>query len=210
MPWVSESMSKNGDSKIDYNEIENGLHLATSAHYFIKSYLGLGVQYSFFNPSMNEHENIEIEPTYPIFTSMQNNEKHYVHYVGLSAQFDNLFFKHDKIYFTQSISTGLIRYRAESVSEVLIPSSSGYPSIKINSLVQSYSWGATIGASAGYRIWPNLSLGAGINFLYADIKKVDVESYSSQQSEYKMDGMKLDNPISLSRFNFSVVLRYSI
>jgi len=129
--------------------------------------------------------------------------------VGPSVLFQQFLSKTKKIFLVETISGGLLFYRGESTSTINLPFTSGASSITQNSLIEGSTLGALLGLSANYSLRPNLTIGAGADFLYGKLKIVDIEYKNSQQDVQSDTDYELPKPLSVSRLNYSIVLRYS-
>ena len=209
MPWLQESYRAAGINN-EYTKIEHGVQIGIQAHYFVNQSMALGVQYAGFTSGINGDVLSEINPEYPIYTYAYQRERHFVNYIGVSALFQQPLSSNRKFYLTETISGGAFFYRGESQSLQNMPSSSSYSSLQQNSLIEGITVGAGVGISAGYLIRPDLSIGTGVDFLHARLKKVDFEYKDSQYGRQEGRGVELNSPLDFSRFNYSIVLRYSI
>jgi len=209
MPWLLKSFNEAGI----YNEcrkVQSGVQFMAQAHYFVNQSIGLGMQYSFFTSGINGDLLTEINSIYPIYTYSYQRERHYLNYAGVSVLFQQTVGTSRKLFLTETISGGMLLYRGESQSSQFLPNSSGYFTMRQNSLIEGATVGAGVGISAGYRILPDLTIGTGLDLLYGRLRKVDFSYRDSRQNQQEGDGFELDSPLNFSRINYSIVLRYTL
>lgn len=209
MPWLLESVS---DAVIiDQNrKIQNGIEITANAHYLFNSSVGLGAQYSFFTSGINGNILTEINPTYPVYVNSYLRERNYINYAGPSVLFQQPLGVSRKLFLTETISGGVLFYRGESQSTQNLPYSTGYSTLSQNSLIGGTTLGAKLGISVGYHILPDMTIGAGVDFLYGMLKKVDYDYKDSQQNADEGRNFELPNPLNISRINYSIVLKYRL
>jgi len=126
-----------------------------------------------------------------------------------------------KFSLSQTLGGGLLLYRAESQSKIFMPYYSysdiyqqiSYAQFRYasqNSLITGNTFGATISISAEYKILPYLSVGIGGNFLYGKLSKVSRKYKDSDSGTLNSESGKLENPLNLSRIDYSLVLRFQL
>jgi len=209
MPWLLESVS---DAEIsdENRKIQNGVEITANAHYLFNSLVGLGVQYSFFTSGINGNFLTEINPTYPVYVNSYQRERHYVNYAGPSVLFQQPLGASRKLFLTESISGGVLFYRGESQATQNLPYSTGYLTLRQNSLIEGTTMGAKLRISAGYHILPDMTLGADVDFMYGMLKRVDYNYKDSQQNADEARNYELESPLNISRINYSIVLQYKL
>ena len=215
MPWLLENVAE--ESADNYKNFNNGFALNATAHYLITNNIGFGVQYSFFTSGI-KNSNPTMINSFPLYTSSDVLERQYINYAGLSVVFRQFLDNDRKFSLSQTVGGGLLLYRAESQSKIFTYNYSGiyqqyyaqFQYINQNELVTGNTFGATIGISAEYKILPYLSVGIGGSFLYGSLSKINGEYKNSDSGSGKFAGEKLDNPLNLSRIDYSLVLRFQL
>jgi hypothetical protein len=214
MPWLFEDV----EDVPDYaKKIATGFHLNVSGHYLITNFFGAGIQYSFFHSSTDGEYPIVINPYYPTYTMSSEKEKQYINYIGASIIFQQFLDKKKKFQLSETLSGGMLFYRGESQTSTTYLNTSYYGSsyyapiyftYSRNTLITGRTFGATAGLSAEYYVIPSLSIGIGGDFLFGSLKKVNGEVKDSEGGKNKIKDQELDEPIKLSRIDYSLSLRF--
>ena len=209
LPWIMETIDNSGENE-NASKIENGYQLNANIHYLFNPYMGAGLQYSFFTSGYKGDVLREIDPIYPTYAYLYERYRRYINYGGLSVLFQQSIGAKKKIKLSETLSTGVLFYRYEYQHHIWLPSISGYSDYMYYGLVEGVTLGASLGLSAGYYVLPKLLVGVGADFLFGMTKKVYAQS-KGFQGEYEREGNYiLDAPLNLSRFNYSLVLRYTL
>jgi hypothetical protein len=191
-----------------YLQLKQGIHLNANAHYLLSDYIGLGLQYSFLNTRLSTSILQELESTYPVYVSANVNVRQYINFVGPSVLFQQYLGQKHKLKLTENLATGFLAYRFEQQKTVDIPSNSYFYTNTDNALTTGKTIGATMGLTAEYFIRPNLSVGVGGSFLYGKLTNVTWEYKNSNGDSEEETHEEMDEPLNLSRFDYSVVLRF--
>lgn len=204
LPFLLESVNMNTSDT--YKRIETGVQTGISSHYLLNQSMGIGMQYSFLLSNLNGNFITEIDPQLPVFAYADLRETHYIHFAGPSLMFQQLVGAEKKFFLSETLSVGLLAYRGESQSAIELPSGSQNSMVIQNGLLEGVNVAANAGLTAGYYIQPNRMIGAGLEFMYGRISNANVHYYNSNFNELQeMDNVPLDNPLQLSRFNFSII-----
>lgn len=204
MPWLLKDVE---DAPGYEKKLAKGFHLNASGYYLITRFFGAGIQYSFFHSGVEGEYPTDFNLNYPIYMMTSGKEEQYVNYIGTSVIFQQYLDKNKKIQLSETLSEGVIFYRCESQTSMTYPSSSVYDTHNSNALITGWTFGATFGISVEYSVLPYLSIGCGGNFLFGSLKVVNIERKDSQGSKDKMKGTELDDPLKISRIDYSFVLR---
>ena len=218
LPWLLENMPENSAEYSDYKKLDDGLSLNTSLHYFITKNIGFGVHYSFFKSQIKNNYLSEIESSYPIYSNSSFHECQYINYIGESVIFRQFLDRKNKFSFSETLSAGILIYRGESQNSIFLPNSSGYgyggyggySDASQNILITGIAFGLSGGVSAEYKILPFMSVGIGGNFMFSKLTNASGEINNSYGSSNKYTNEKLDNPINLSRIDYSFVIRFHL
>ena len=222
LPWLLESVVEESAENDDYKKLNKGIAFNANVHYLLTNHAGLGIQYSFFTSGRKSNYPTMINSYYPMYSNLDIRERQYINYAGLSVVFRQFLDINCKLSLNETLSGGLLLYRAESRSKIFLPPyyispSSGYGGyynqfqyISQNNLITGNTFGATIGISAEYKILPCLSVGFGGNFLYGNLSKISSEYKDSYGNSGKSTDEKLENPAKLSRIDYSLVIRFQL
>lgn len=212
LPWLLDNFDSGSEENINteniIDKLSNGFQFSSSVHYLINHFIGTGLHYSFFTSGYKGDYPVMVNPMYPTYSQTHQEERQFINYGGVSVVFQQLIGLKRKIQLSETISGGILFYRAESQLTHYYPLSSGYSVINNNTLAEGSTFGATIGLSAGYFLRPNLSVGIGGEFLYGKLKKVDFQQKDSQGGGDAVDDVELEKALNLSRINYSIVFRY--
>ena len=219
LPWLLENVVDESAENGDYKKLDKGFALTANVHYLITDYAGFGVQYSFFTSGHKSNYPTMIESYYPVYSNLDICEHQYINYAGLSVILRQFLDKNRKLSLSETLSGGLLFYRAENQYKIFFPYYTyGYQDyygqfryISANTLITGNTFGATFGISAEYKILPFLSVGVGGNFMYGNLSKVsgtNKTSYSSTTEKFTDE--KLENPVNLSRIDYSLVVRFQL
>ena len=208
MPWLLEDTEYLPDSG---KKIARGFHLNASGHYLLTRFLGVGIQYSFFQSKANAEYPVDAGGFYlPIYTMLYEKEKQYINYVGASVIFRQFLDKNKKFQLSETLSGGVLFYRAESQASTMFPDSysSAYIEHNSNSLITGQTFGASLGISAEYYLSPFFSIGLGGDFFFGLLKKVDVKQKGSNNYNADIKNAELDDPLKISRIDYSLSLSF--
>jgi hypothetical protein len=205
MPWYFDSFSNSSDIPENFRSLNSGYHINSDIYYKIKSFLGLGVEYSFLKTSSSG--------IYPLKSSsslfLMEAEKciQYINYLGASVQFQQQLFALKKIILSESISSGILFLRIEDQTTSPSVNQSGYSDVANNMLLTGNAFYGKLGLSGEYRIFKTLSAGFGSDLIWSSLKKIRYESKSSNNPGSTTDNQKLSSKLNLSRIDYSLVLR---
>jgi len=206
MPWYLDSFQSSSAFPDFYSKLKTGFHINASAHYMIKSFLGLGAEYSFFKTSTSGSTPIEYSSS--VFLMESEECRQYINYLGASVLFQQHLGVQQKFILGESLSAGVLFFRMEDQSTYPYSSQSGYSDISNNMLLTGNSFSGKFGLTAGYRLFKSVSAGLGGDFIWGSLKKASYESKGSNNYSYSGDKEKLSNALKLSRIDYSFVLRY--
>jgi len=221
LPWLLEDVTEESAGNNDYKKLNKGYALSANVHYLVTNNIGFGVQYSFFTSGYNNNYPAMIEPSYPVYSSSNTRERQYINYAGLSVIFRQFLDQNHKLSLSQTLSGGLLLYRAESQSQSFMPyydssislfsqSYTQFRNISQNALMTGNTFAGTFGISAEYKILPYLSVGIGGSFMYGSLSKASAEYRDSYGNKEKFADEKLENPLKLSRIDYSLVVRFQL
>ncbi len=213
MPWLLEDVA---DESNYGDKLSKGFHLNASGHYLLTPFVGVGIQYSFFHSKADGEYPINMSSyPYSMYTTLSQKEKQYINYVGPSIIFQQFLDKNKKFKLSETLSTGVIFYRAESQASTMLPGysysypySSSYSTYSSNTLTTGRTLGATLGISAEYFLSPSISIGLGGDFLLGWFKKVDIKLKDSNKNTTTLNGAELDNSVNISRVDYSLGLSF--
>ena len=210
MPWLLENVSEESAGNSDYKKFDDGFSLGASLHYLITKNIGFGVQYSFFTSQVKSNAFTMIEQSYPIYSNSSDRERQYINYGGISVIFRQYLDTNNKFSLNETLGGGLLLYRGESQSSVYFPYATGLTNVSTNSLATGNTIGGTLGISVEYKILPCLSVGVGGNFMYGKLSKINGQYQTSQGGSQRFTNEKLDDPLKLSRIDYSLVVRFQL
>lgn len=199
----------------DYiKKLKNGYHVSSEFHYLLTTFLGLGAGYSFFySESEGKFFTSWSVMNIPIFSTVEIDEKIYTHFAGISALFQQSLGRNKTIRITETISPGVVFFRDEArgmeiqnFGGLYQPSGQAPPQYYdySNSRTKSSAFGIKGGLSAEYCITPNLSAGLNGNFMWSKLYKL-----SAKNSEFDIEGQKLEKAINISRIDYGITVRYN-
>jgi len=206
MPGYFDNMESETEMPDYYNKLKTGFHINTGIHYMITGFLGVGAEYSFFNTSFSG--SMPTQYSSSVFLMVTEKYRQYIHYLGPSVLFQQHLGVKRKFSLSESLSAGALFIRIENQSIYPNVDNSGYTDITNNSLLTGNSLSAKFGLSAEYRLFKNVSVGLGGDYIWASLKKVDIESKGPNNSGSSIKNEKLPSAINLSRIDYSFVLRY--
>ena len=206
MPWYFDSSQSSNAMPDYYNKLKTGFHINASAHYMIKSFMGVGVEYSFFNTSSSGSMPTQYSTT--LFLMVSEKYRQYINYLGPSV----LLVQHPdvrrKFILSESLSAGVMFIRLEDQSTYPYADNSSYSDLTNNSLFTGNSLSAKLGITAEYRLFRNISVGLGGDFIWCSLKKAKFETRESNNTSSTTQSQELANALNLSRIDYSFVLRY--
>lgn len=206
MPWYLDNFQLSSAMPDYYNGLKTGFHINARAHYMIRSFLGLGVEYSFCKTDMSG--TMPIEYLSSVFIMQSEKCSQYINYVGASVLFQQHLDARHKFMLGKSVSAGILFLRLEDQSTYPDVSPWGYSDIANNLLLTGNSFSAKFGLTAAYRLSKSVSVGLGGDFIWCSLKKASVKSRGSDNYSYSSDNEELSDPLKLSRIDCSFVLRY--
>jgi hypothetical protein len=206
MPWYFDDYQSSSAMPDYYNKLKTGFYISASAHYMVKSFLGLGVEYSFFKTSTSGRMPSE---SYSSIILMESEKyRHYINYLGASVIFQQHLDAQTKFTLSESLSAGLMFIRLEYQNTYPNVSQSSYNDISNNMLLTGNSFSGRFGLSIEYRLFKAVSVGLGGDFIWCSLKRASFESKGSNNYNYSVDNQKLSNAMKLSRIDYSFVLCY--
>lgn len=206
MPWYLDNLQLSSEMPDFYDKLKSGFHINAGAHYMIRSFLGLGAEFSFFKTGVSG--SMPIEYTSSVFIMESEECRQYINYLGASVLFQQHLDARHKFMLGESVSAGILFLRLEDQSTYPDVSMSGYSDIASNMLLTGNSFSAKFGLTAGYRLSESVSFGLGGDFIWCTLKKASFESRGSDDYSYSSGKEELSDPLKLSRFDYSFVLRY--
>lgn len=206
MPWYLDNYQLSSATPDYYNKLESGFHINAGAHYMIKSFLGLGAEYSFFKTDLRG--SMPIEYSYSLFLMASEKCRQYINYLGASVFFQQYLDARQKFMLNESLSAGVMFIRLEEQTTYPSVSQTGYRDISNNLLLTGNHFSGKFGLAAGYRLFESVSVGLGGDFIWCSVKKARIESKESNNYSYSSGKEKLSEPLKLSRIDYSFVLRY--
>ena len=216
LPWLLENASMESAGNDDYKKLDDGFALNANAHYLITQNIGLGVQYSFFTSGIKNDDFTMIDQTYPIYLNSTNRERQYINYAGISIIFRQFLDRNHKFSLNETLGGGILFYRNESQNSIFLPNSSGYggyggySDFSQNILMTGNTFGFSGGISADYKVLPFVSVGIGGNFMYGKLTNASGEFKNSYGNSSNFTNEKLNNPLKLSRIDYSFVIRFHL
>jgi hypothetical protein len=207
MPWYLDNFQSSSALPDYYNKLKTGIHINANAHYMVKNFLGLGVEYSFFKTSASG--SIPIESYTSIFLIGSEKYHLYVNYLGASVLFQQHLDAQRKFMISESLSAGVMFLRMEYQNTYpSVTQTAGYTDITNNMLLAGNSFSGKFGLTAEYRLFKAVSVGVGGDFIWGSLKKANFESKGTGNNNYSVKDQELSNAMKLSRIDYSFVLRY--
>ncbi len=191
-----------------YNKLKTGFHINANVNYMFRTYFGIGIKYSFLNTKTNGQSPVEYMSQYFMITS--NKIYEYYNYLGLSIIFQQQFKSIKKLKFSQSISGGINIIRRDFQSNYYNTTIQYYITKAQNVFFIGNSFSGQFALTAEYQVLKNISLGIGSNFLLSTIKKGTIELKNSDGYNVENKNHELPNPMKLSRFDYSIIIRYNL
>jgi len=203
----------------DYiSKLENGVHINTSLHYLVTSFLGFGVDYNlFYSASKGEFLSQGYRDfNLPLYSNLGLDERLYSQFAGASVLFQQFPDKKRKIKITETLAPGIVLFRSES-REYALQYNGGYGGYgsygssytpqyydQANSIAKSTTFGAKGSLSIEYAITPQLSAGLAGDFMWAKLHKI-----STKGSYYETKDQKLAKPKDISHIDYGFTVRYN-
>lgn len=206
MPWYLDNFQSSSALPDYYNKLKTGIHINASVNYLVKDFLGLGVEYSFFKSSTSG--SMSGESNSSIFLMESEKYHQYVNYLGASVLFQQHLDAQRKFIISESLSAGIMFLRLEYQNTYPSPTQSGYTDITNNMLLTGNSFSGKLGLTGEYRLFKDISVGLGGDFIYCSLKKASFESKGSNNNYYSSNNQELSKTMKLSRIDYSFVLRY--
>lgn len=207
MPWYLDFYQYSAAMPDYLEKFNKGFHINANAHYLIKSYFGLGAEYSFLKTSASGSKQIEYSSS--MFLTESEICRQYINYLGASVLFQQHPDAQKKFIIRESLSAGVIFVRLEDQITYPYLSQSGYTDISNNILLAGNTVSAKLGLSVEYKLYKTLSVGAGGDFLWGTLKKASIKSKGSNNQSSTNNNQELSNPMKLSRIDYSFVFHYN-
>jgi hypothetical protein len=206
MPWCLDHYLSSSTLPDYYDKLKTGFHLNASAHYMIKDYWGLGVEYSFCSSSMSGNMPIEY---YPSMFLLESDKCHqYIHYLGASVLFKQYLDAKRKFTVSESLSAGKSFLRMEFQSVLPSVNQSVYTDMANNTLLTGNAYSGKLGLAFEYNLCKAVSVGLGADFIWFSLKKVNYKTQGSNNSNTSVEDQELSKAMNLSRIDYSFVLHY--
>ncbi|MCW3789368.1 hypothetical protein [Plebeiibacterium sediminum] len=209
MPWILDHYLFDSNAPDTYKNLDKGLHVNTSIHYMLSNALGIGAEYSFFLTRLNNETYKSSSYYNPTYIKVNEKFRQYVNYVGPSILFQQYVGKQKKITLRESLSAGAIFYRLENQSIYPTFNEYIYYNNSNNSLITGNTSGAKIGLAAEYKFSKHISIGLSGDFIWSPLETADFESKINGGYSFSDDNVDLDDPLNLSRLDYSIVLHYT-
>ena len=206
MPWYFDNIESSTPMPDYYNKLKTGFHINTSAHYMLTRFFGVGAEYSFFNTSFSG--SMPTPYSSSIFLMVSEKYRQYINYLGPSVFFQQHLGFRRKFILIESLSGGALFYRLENQSTNPNVDNSGYSDVTTNSLLTGNSLSAKLGLTAEYKLFRNVSVGLGGDYIWTSLKKANFESRGPNNHSSSTQNQELPNALNLSRIDYSFVLRY--
>jgi len=206
MPWYFDNIQSLADMPDYYNRLKTGFHINTSAHYMLTGFLGVGAEYSFFETSAGG--NLPTQYITSMFLMVSEKYHQYMNYLGPSVLLVQHPDSRRKFILSESLSAGVLFFRLEDQSNFPNIDNSGYTDIKNNTLLTANSLSAKFGLTAEYRLFRNISVGLGGDYIWCSLKKANLESRGSNNTSSSTKDQALTNAMKITRIDYSIVLRY--
>jgi len=206
LPWYLDSFQSSASMPDYYSKLKTGFHINTSAHYMINGFLGLGVEYSFFMTSYSGTMPTQVSPSINLMESEKYRQ--YSNYLGPSVLFLQHLDQRRKFILSESLSAGILFFRMEDQNTYPYIDNSGYTDITNNSLLTASSLSGKLSLTAEYRLFRNVSVGIGSDYIMCSIKKANFETKGPNETSSSMENQELTKAIKLSRIDYSFVLHF--
>jgi len=206
MPWYHEFFQYSSAVPDFTSHLTKGLHITASANYLIRSFWGLGVEYSFLKTSASRRSPVEYP--YSIYLMDSEDCRQYINTLWASVFFQQHPDAKQKIVIRESVSAGALFLRLEDQTTNPDFTQAGYNELSYNLLLTGITFSAKLGLSAEYYLCKALSVGAGGDFIWSRLKKASTEARGSNNYSSSTDNQELNNPIKLSRVDCSFVVHY--
>ncbi|MCE5332898.1 MAG: hypothetical protein LLF95_12260 [Bacteroidales bacterium] len=208
MPWLLANIADD-EMEDAYQQLKKGIYMNASAHYLLSDLIGVGLQYSLLGSGYKGSNFQVLDPSYPIYIASNSKVRQYINYAGPSVLFQQYLDQQRKLKLTETLSGGVLTYRIEEQFSMDVPSPSYYYTNSYNILASGTTYGGRFGLSAEYFVLPYLSVGVGGSFLYSRLSTLTME-YHSEGNVEESSNQELDNPLKLSRIDYSLVLRFHL
>lgn len=206
MPWYHNFFQYPSAMPDFAGQLTKGLHIAASANYLIRSFWGLGLEYSFFKTSASSRSPYEY--TNSIYLMISEDCRQYIHTLWASVLFQQHPDAKQKIVIRESVSAGALFLRLEDQTTYPDFTQAGYNELSNNLLLTGITFSTKLGLSAEYHLCKAISVGAGGDFIWSRLKKASAESRGSNNYSSSTDNQELNNPMKLSRVDCSLVVHY--
>ncbi|HPA24470.1 MAG TPA: hypothetical protein PLS44_02320 [Candidatus Cloacimonas sp.] len=211
MPWYLDYYSSSSSSSTIlpdyYNKLKTGFHINASAHYMVNRFLGLGVEYSYYKTSTSGSFP---GASYNATVFLEESEKYnqHINYLGISALFQQHLDAQRKFTINEYLSAGILFLRLEYQNTY--PSANGYSytDVSTNMLLTGKSFSVKSGLTVEYRVFNDISVGLGGNFVLSSIKKASMELKGYNNYSYSVENQELSSNMKLSRIDYTFVLHY--
>lgn len=206
MPWYHELFQYSSAMPDFAGQLTKGLHITASANYLIRSFWGLGVEYSFFKTSASSR--LPYEYPNSIYLMISEDCRQYINTLWASVLFQQHPDAKQKIIIRESVSAGALFLRLEDQTTYPDFTQAGYDELSNNLLLTGITFSAKLGLSAEYHLCKAISVGAAGDFIWSRLKKASIESRGSNNYSSSTDNQELNNPMKLSRVDCSLVVHY--
>jgi len=206
-------------SKIDNycKQLRNGMYFGADVHYFITSFLGVGVNYSLFATSTQidyilglGYYDYYVSQGYlgysiPSYYPISEKDKYYVNYIGPSVVFRHWLDNNRKFRLNEELSVGYTRYREEDRFNPYLYINT-YQDITFlnNLLIEGNALGGSIRLSFEYYPMPRLSVGANAGAFLTAFKTMKISTKNMSETQ----ALDADNHINMSRIDYSLAIRF--
>ncbi len=211
MPWLLENYLFESDYPNVYKNLNTGLHANINAYYMISNLLGIGAEYSFLltNITNRSYKKNSYRNYYSTFINVEEKCRQYINYIGPSFLFQQYLGKQKKISIRESLSAGKVFYRLENQTTYPKYYDYTYRDINYNSLMTGNTPGAKTGIAVEYKFSQRISIGLSSDFIWCGLETADFETNGYETYNYSDENVDLDDPLNLSRIDYSIVLHYT-
>lgn len=207
MPWYLDNFQSSSFLPDYYKQLKTGIHINASANYMLNYFLGLGVSYSFFKSGTSGSIPGEYYPS--MFLIESEKYQLFTNYLGASVIFQQHLDVQRKLIIREALSAGATFVRMEYQNTYPGITQTGYTDISNNMLLTGNSFSGKLGFAVEYKLLANVSVGLGGDFIWCKLKKASLESKGTNTNYYSINDQELSNPMTLSRIDYSFVLRYN-
>lgn len=202
-----------------YDDLNNGLHVGVDIHYFLKPWLGVGIDYTFATFSTSGTLSLEQDMVNNVqyINTSERNSKTFIHFIGASTLFQQLLGVNKKLKLTEIFSPGFIAYVVERRHYERLPLNNyqygGYQPnsppksqwyyTNSNVLENGQTFALKGGLSLEYHITEQLSSGISGSYTWAKLDEISVTDYYRKSRTQEMP-----KSFNISRIDFGITIRY--